>query len=399
MGIEINLKIIFLIILFIIIQSCQKKSNEQSEELENNVDKAGNEVIETDSESIKIAVIFAKSGPADLSERQMFQAASFAFEEINNLGGILGKKIEVIEIDNMSSSIGAKLAAEQAVSINVTAVIGCGRSSDSIAAGNILQEAKIIMISPVSTNPDVTLLGDYIFRVCFADNLQGRIMANFAINDLYMHNAVVLINKTYIYSSELSEYFINRFKELGGEILWEGHFIENMSDFSSILTKVKELEPEIIYLPAYPRDSGYIIRQARGMGILSIFLGGDGWGSDGFFTYGKDSIEGSYLTDHWYYDLDEESSRNFVSKFIEKFNEIPDSGAALTYDAVYILADALIRANSLDTTKIRNFLAKTENFNGITGSITFDENGDPIKPAVIMKIENNERVFIKTIEP
>jgi branched-chain amino acid transport system substrate-binding protein len=197
---------------------------------------------------------------------------------------------------------------------------------------------------------------------------------------------------------DLSEYFIKQYIALGGEILWVGDFIENMSDFSFLLSGVKELNPDVIYLPAYVRDSGFIIRQAREMGISSVFLGGDGWGSE-IFEYGLDDVNGSYLTDHWYYELDRNNSMEFVRKFEDKFNTRPSSGSALTYDAISILLYAIEQAGTFDPETIRQHLAIIEDFIGITGDISFDENGNPIKSAVILKLENNERVFVKYIEP
>ena len=207
-------KIFFiLIILIFIFSGCEKKADEQMVDIDNENIVEETELIDSynTTDTIKIAVIFAKTGRAATVQENIFKAVQLAEEEINANGGILGKEIEFIEIDNQSTSIGAKIAAEEAVLLNVIAVIGCARSSNSLAAAPILQEARIIMISPGSTNTDVTLIGDYIFRVCFIDSLQGKIMANFAINDLKSKSAIVLTNITYNYSMELSEYFINQY--------------------------------------------------------------------------------------------------------------------------------------------------------------------------------------------
>ena len=388
-----------LIILIILFGGCEKKTDEQTLDKDNENLAEETELDESDNTNmIKIAVILAKTGAAAITHENMFKVMQLAEEEINANGGILGREIEIIEIDNQSTSIGAKNAAETAVLSDVIAVIGCARSSNSLAAAPILQKAGIIMISPSSTNPEVTLVGDYIFRICFLDSLQGKIMANFAINELNCRSAVVLTNTSYSYSMDLSEYFIKQYIALGGEILWVGDFIENMSDFSSLLSGIKELNPDVIYLPAYVRDSGFIIRQAREMGISSVFLGGDGWGPE-IFEYGLDDVNGSYLTDHWYYELDRNNSMEFVRKFEDKFNTRPSSGSALTYDAISILLYAIEQAGTFDSETIRKHLAIIEDFNGITGDISFDENGNPIKSAVILKLENNERVFVKYIEP
>lgn len=348
--------------------------------------------------TIKIAAIFAKSGIAKLTHQQQFNSAQLAVEEINRKGGILGRKIELIELDNQSTPIGSKVAAQKAVRQNVIAVIGCSRSSNSLAAAPVLQKAKIIMISSGSTNPKVTLVGNYIFRVCFIDTLQGQIMANFVYNNLKGKTSVVLTNTTHTYSQDLSKYFIQRYNKLGGKILWHQYYIENMSDYSEILTKVKTLSPDTLYIPGYAKDSGQIMRQARHMGIKSIFLGGDGWGTE-IFDYAHASINNSYMTDHWFHGLKRNISRQFVKKYKRAYKMIPDSGAALTYDAVKILAYAIKKAQSLETNFIQNQLSKTKNFEGITGKITFDKNRNPIKPAVITKLKNRKYYFIKLIKP
>ncbi len=350
-----------------------------------------------ETEPIKIALIFSKTGVAATAHKRMLLTAKFAVEKINRSGGILGKKIKTFEIDNKSTPIGTKLAVQQAISENVTAVVGCSRTSNALVAGPMLNDAQIIMITPTATNPKVTLAGNYIFRVCFRDNLQGQIMANFAINDLKSKNAVVLTNASHKYSIDLSQYFMKHYEILGGIIFWEGDYIDNMSDFSSILKKTKKLNPDVIYLPAYVRDT-FIIKQARQMGISSIFLGCDAWGPK-ILEYAKEAVNGSYLTDHWHKDIDSPSSREFVKEFRKKYKMTPGSTSALTYDAINILANAIKQAGSLAKNDIRLALASTKNFNGVTGNISFDKNGDPAKPAVIMKVENNSRILIKSIAP
>ncbi|MCP4670038.1 MAG: ABC transporter substrate-binding protein, partial [Desulfobacula sp.] len=293
-----------------------------------------------ETKPIKIAVILSKTGVAATAHKRMLLTTKLSIEKINKSGGILGKKIKTFEIDNQSTPIGTKLAVQKAISENVTAVVGCSRSSNALVAGPMLNDAQIIMITPSATNPKVTLAGNYIFRVCFRDNVQGQIMANFAINDLKSKNAVVLTNTSHKYSIDLSQYFMKHYEILGGTIFWEGDFIDNMSDFSSILTKTKELNPDVIYLPAYVRDTRFIIKQARQMGIASIFLGCDAWGPK-ILEYAKDAVNGSYLTDHWHKDIDSHGSREFVKEFRKKYKITPGSASALTYDAINILANAI----------------------------------------------------------
>jgi branched-chain amino acid transport system substrate-binding protein len=359
---------------------------------------SNNSSVKADKNEIKIAAIFAKSGIAAKTHQHQFNSARLAVNLINRNGGILGKKIRLIELDNKSTPIGSKVAAQKAVAEKVIAVIGCSRSSNSIAAALVLQKAKIIMISTGSTNPKVTKIGNYIFRVCFLDTLQGQIMANFARNNLKSKTAVVLTNTTHSYSIDLSKFFIKQYKKLGGTILWQKDYIENMSDYSDTLKKVKLLAPDILYIPAYAKDSGQIMRQARSMGIKSIFLGGDGWGTE-IFVYAQTAINNSYMTDHWFKGINKKNSKLFVKRFKTQFKMNPDSGAALTYDAINLLSKAIRRSRSFDRKVIRNKLSGTKNFHGITGKFSLDKNRNPVKPAVIMKLKNKEYYFIKLIRP
>jgi branched-chain amino acid transport system substrate-binding protein len=223
-------------------------------------------------------------------------------------------------------------------------------------------------------------------------------MADFALQDLNAKSAVVLTCAGKTYSLGLSRIFISRFKQQGGAILWEGDYLEESTDFRKLLVNVKGLAPDVIFLPGYQRDSGYIIKQARNMGLSAIFLGGDSW-SIKMYTYGEDAIEGSYYSTHWDAILPNQRAKEFVKRYEGKYpiDEIISFGMA--YDAVFLLADAVSRAKSLEPSMIREGLASTENFPGITGNISMDENGDPIKSLVISRFENGGSVYIKTVAP
>ncbi len=262
----------------------------------------------------------------------------------------------------------------------------------------VLQEARIPMISPNSTNPQVTQVGDYIFRVCFIDSFQGASMADFAIRDLKANTAVVLTNTGDKYSMELAEVFIERFQTQGKNILWEGDYQGEATDFTSQLEHVKRVNPDVVFVPGYYRDSGYIIKQARNMGIMVPFLGGDGWG-EGMYDYGGTAIHGNYFSSHWHQDSPYPRSREFVKNYIDHYGEIENVGVPLAYDAVMLLADAIRRANSLEPQRIRNALATTANFQGVTGVISFDENRNPVKSVVILKFGKDKPEFVKMIEP
>ena len=352
-----------------------------------------------EDETIKIGVFFGITGPAEVerSNNYQYEMVKFAIEEVNAKGGVLGKKIETLFFDAQSTGLGAKIAAQKVVDAGVVAVVGPALSSTAQGAAPVLQKAKIPMVATTATNPDVTLIGDYIFRVCFIDPFQGKVAANFAIKDLGAKSAVVLTNAGNKYSVGLAKFFMKSIQELGGKVLWEGDYSASETDFRSQLEKTKGLNPDVIYLPGYHRDSGFIIKQARNMGISVPFLGGDGWGLS-MFKYGGDYINGNFFSNNWHVDDPREASKNVVKRFEEKHGEIRTT--LLAYDAVMVVVDAIKRANSTEPQKIQQALAQTKGYKGATGNITFDKNGDPInKSAVILKLENGDEVYVKTINP
>ena len=350
-----------------------------------------------DNETIKIGVILAVTGDAAITNNHQYEVVKFAIDEVNVNGGILGKKIELLLIDNQSTGLGSKKAALQAVDAGVVAVVGPAWSSHALGAAPVLQEARIPMVATSATNPNVTLIGDYIFRVSFIDSFQGEVAANYAIKDLGAKSAVVLTNAGSRYSTGLAEFFMKNFQELGGSILWEGDYLASEIDFKKVLDKTKGLSPDVIYLPGYNKDSGFIIKQARKMGISAPFLGGDGWGPD-IIKYGGDYISGNYYSESWHVDDPREESRSFIKRYENQYGRTKTT--PLPYDAVMIIVDAIKRANSIDPEKIQKALAQTKDFAGTTGNITFDENGDPInKPVVILKFENGKPSYVKTINP
>lgn len=351
------------------------------------------------AESVKIAAIFAETGIASVQNAPYIQMVELGVEEINKKGGLLGKPVELIVLDNKSTPIGSAIAAKQAVQHKVAAVVGSGLSSHSLAAAPILQEEGIPMITPVSTSPKVTKIGNFIFRICFIDSFQGAAMANFAHKDLRAQTAVVLKNVDEAYSLTLGEYFTDAFKKIGGSVLWEGTYRGKAVDFSIILKKTLKLAPDTIYLPGYIRDSGLIIKQARALGINSIFLGGDAWAE--IYAYGGDAVEGSFHSAPWHQDVKFKKSSHLLKLYKNKFNkDISNTSAPLTYDAVMVLADAIRRADSMDSSIIRDALATTRGFQGATGKITFDNFGDPKgKKVIILKLEKGRKIFHKAIKP
>ena len=352
-------------------------------------------------EPVKIAAIFAETGIATSHNAPHIQMVKLAVEEINNQGGLLGRPAELIIIDNKSTPIGSTIAAKKAVQLRVPAVIGASWSSHSLQMASVLQQAEIPMITGSSTNPKITRIGNYIFRTCFIDSFQAKSMAEFAYIDLGARTAGVLEIINEEFSLTLAELFVSSFQQYDGKVILNESYENNAVDFSNILQKVKTLQPDVVYVPGYVRDSGLLIKQAVSLGIQRTFLGADGWAGSLIYNYGGDALEGNYYSAHWHPEVNFPKSVHLQKSYKQKYgSEISNMNAPLTYDAVMLLADSIRRANSLDPKKIRDAIAETKGFQGATGNITLDEQGDPLnKPMVIMKLGKNAPMYYKTYQP
>lgn len=350
-------------------------------------------------EPIEIGAIFAESGIAAAHNQPLIEMTRLAVKKINDRGGLLGRPVHLTLFDNLSTPIGSAVAAKKSALHNVVAVIGAHWSSHSLAMAPILQKAGIPMISPGSTNPEVTKGRKYIFRACFIDSFQGLAMAKFAHDDLRARTAVVATNIDEDYSTVLGQFFCRAFEKSGGRILEEIGYRGSANDFSAIIGVIEKHRPDVVYLPGYTRDSGLFIKQARKMGVTATFLGGDAW--DEIETYAGPSVEGSFQSAAWHPEVPFPASRELKKFFTAAYGkEIANNSSPLAYDAAMILADAILRAGTTDRIAIRDALAATKDFQGATGSITFDENGDPLdKAIIIIEFKDGNRVFKQTIQP
>ncbi len=349
---------------------------------------------------LELAVIAAQSGQAEAYGLQAIQGVQIAIDEINAKGGLLGHPVEIVIFDNQSRPLNAKQAAEKAISRQVLAVVGDMWSTHSLAVAPLLQKAGIPMVSPGSTAPDVTRVGDYIFRTVYTDDFQGRLMAEFALSSLNARTAAVLININETYSQLLGDFFLKAFTAGNGRIVFQGGYKGSAVDFSDMLTRLKPLEPDVVFIPGYSRDSGLIVKQAAAMEISTTFLGGDAWEMV-IGDFAGQALEGSYFSTPWHPSVPYPRSREFIARFYATFGDDPISPfAALAYDAVGVIAAAAKRCNSLDRSRLRKALSETRSYPGATGNLTFDVYGDPLKKgASILKFENGGWVFFKAFEP
>ncbi len=353
----------------------------------------------TKEQPVKIAAIFSETGIAAPHNLPLIDMTKLAVEHINNRGGLLGRPVELLLLDNTSTPIGSALAAQKAILENVAAVIGAHWSSHSLAMAPILQEAGIPMISPGSTNPEVTKGRDFIFRACFIDSFQGLAMAKFATSALHAQTAAVIINIDEEYSTMLGQFFSTAFKKAGGRVVAETGYRGTATDFSEIITQLKGKKPAVVYLPGYTRDSGLFIKQSEKLGLKAIFLGGDAW--DEIEKYAEASIEGSFQSAPWHPQVPFPASEEMKKVFVEsRGKDIENISSPLAYDAVMLLAKAISQAGSTDGRAIQAALATTTDFQGATGPITFDANGDPLNKAIIIiEFSGGKRLFRDVISP
>lgn len=350
---------------------------------------------------VELAAIVAQNGNAITYGTAGLKGMQLAIDQINDSGGLLGHRVKLVVLDNHSSPLRSKKAAQKAVQRQVLAVIGPMWSSHAMAAAPVLQAAGIPMVAPAATAPEVTQIGDYIFRTCYTDAFQGRLLAGFAFQGLGARSAVVIANISETYSRILASHFVDAFLADGGQIVSRLGYKGSAVDFRKILTPVLKTNPDIIVLTGYARDSALLIRQARNMGINATFLGGDAWGATMIPSAG-DRLNGSYFSTHWHPDRSQLPSRQFVAAYRHRFGgqEAISPFSALAYDAINVLADAVRHAGSLAPAKIRQALADTKAFVGATGQLTFGTDGDPInKSASIMTYNNGKWSFFKSFAP
>jgi branched-chain amino acid transport system substrate-binding protein len=324
-----------------------------------------------------------------------------ALDEINGGGGVNGRKIRVISEDDQSKAEEAANAVTKLISQdNVIAIIGEVASSSSLAAAPICQTNKVPMITPSSTNPKVTEVGDYIFRMCFIDPYQGEAMANFLSKQAGMKKAAILIDNKSDYSTGLASFFERTFIANGGQIVAKASYAQGDSDFRSQLTNIKSANPEVIFVPGYYNDIGQIAIQARDLGMKQPLAGGDGWESPKLIEIGGKALEGCFYSNHYHIDDPSPAVREFVQKYEERFGAKPDSLAALGYDSTRVLAEAIKRAGTTDGAKLKDAIAATKGYGGVTGMINLGPDRNPIgKKLAVLEIKNGQLTLKATVDP
>ena len=354
-----------------------------------------------DADVIKIGVFEPMTGVNAAGGEMTVEGIRLANKKVSE---VLGKPVELVIVDNKSDKVEAANAANKLIEQDkVAAIIGSYGSSLSMAAGDIVKNAKVPAVGCSPTNPLVTLDNDYYFRVCFIDPFQGTVMANYAFNELGATTAAIIQDVQQDYSVGLSKYFVDAFTDLtgsGDSIVATISYNTGDQDFTAQLTSVRSLNPDVIFAPGNYGESALLIKQARDLGIDTPILGGDTWEAPEFLDIGGDAVEGAVFSTHFTAEAPVTTvSETFLADYEAEYGKKANAFAALGYDAYMVIIDAIERAGSADSVAIQEQLAITDGFVGATGNITLDENGDAVKSAVINRVQGGQFVYLTTVEP
>jgi branched-chain amino acid transport system substrate-binding protein len=367
---------------------------------------SSNKAVNDEGGTVKVGLDYELTGNVATYGQGLTEGIELAVEEINNDGGVLGKKIELVKTDNKSDSAeAANVATKLATRDKVVAILGPATSGNTKGASPVAMQNKVPLISASATADDITVdsngkVRQYIFKTCFSDSFQGVIMANFAFDDLKAKNAAVLVDSTSDYSKGLAKNFNERFKDLGGATVTQQAYQAKDKDFRAVLTNIKGANPDVIYLPGYYEEVGLIVKQARELGLDVPILGGDGYDSPKLAEIaGKSVLNNVYFTNHYTSKDTSPEVVKFKEAFNKKYNKEPDAFNALGYDMAKLFADALKRAGEPDREKLKEALESTKDFKGVTGTLSIDKNHNPVKSITILELKDGEQTFVKKQEP
>ncbi len=357
------------------------------------------------SDTIKIGANLEMTGGSASFGASATNAAKLAINEYNTKGGFKGKKVELVIADNKSEAAESASAMQKLVQDKVVAVIAPIASSSVIAGAQINQDSKVLAISPTASNPKVTVdekgkVRPYLFRASFIDPFQGSVMAAFATKSLKAKTAAIYIDNSSDYAKGLAKYFEEEFVKAGGQIVIKEAYLQKDTDFKATLTKIKATNPEVIFVPGYYQEVGLIIKQSRDLGMKMPVLGGDGWDSVQLTNIaGAENLENTFFCNH--YSAEDKSPKvtSFVEAYQKAYGQVPDSFAALAYDATWMIIKAMERADSTDPVKIRDEMEKTKDHDGVSGKTTLNATHDAVKGAVIIAYQGGKQVFKERVAP
>jgi branched-chain amino acid transport system substrate-binding protein len=352
-------------------------------------------------QGITVGLYASMTGPTADFGISTRRGVELALEDLNAHGGLLGQRVRLVAEDTRGDASEATSAVTRLIDQEgAIGILGEVASGLSLSGGRVCPRRHIPMVSPSSTNPAVTQVGDHIFRVCFIDPFQGLVMANFASRTLRFTRVAILKDQGAPYSVGLAEAFRHSFTANGGSIVDEQAYRAGDTHFSAQLNAIMAHNPEAIFVPGYYTEVALIAREARGAGFQGRFLGGDGWSGPSLTTNDDDKLVGDYFSEGFAVDAATTPvARDFVRRYRERYHSDPSGLAALGYDAALVLFDGIRRAGTTDHAALRSALATTRNFVGATGSITLNEHRDAVKAAVILQVQPNGFQYHSTVNP
>ncbi|MBZ4416569.1 ABC transporter substrate-binding protein [Myxococcus sp. RHSTA-1-4] len=379
--------------------ACEKKSAPTPTPTESSAP-AGAQATPTDPNALRIGVLGSLTGGEATYGISARNGILLALQEANAEGGVKGKKLDARVYDSQGRPEEAAQAATRLITQDkVALILGDTGSSATLAVAEKAQAAGVPVITPSATNPEVTQKGDNIFRVCFIDPFQGLVMAKFARDNLKLDTVAVLRDNKSAYSIGLADTFVKAFTERGGKVVADESYSKGDTDFRAQITAIKKAKPQGVYVPGYYSDAGIIARQVRELGLTAPLLGGDGWGSDKLFELGGSAVDGSYFSNHYSPDNPEPRTQKFIANYKAAYGTVPDAIAALGYDAARVAVEALKKAPDTSGPALRQALAATKDFPGVTGTLSLDANRNPVKSAVVLKVANGKTEFVTTVAP
>ena len=355
-------------------------------------------------QEVKIGVSAPMTGSISATGQSAKNAIALVQDEVNAAGGVQvgDKQVKVrfvVEDDEDKPESTATVFQKLINQDKVAAIVGSYTSKCSNAGAPIAEAAGIPVVSPWSTNPNVTKGRKFIFRACFIDPFQGKVVAQFATGKLKARTGAVLYDVASDYNKGIAEVFRDEFAKMGGTIVGFETYNTKDTDFSAQLTKIKGANPDVLFLPNYFNEVPLQVQQARKLGLKAVMLGADGWDNPELVKLGGAVMDGGYFSNHYSPDLDDATAKAFIGKYKARFNIVPDAAAALTYDSAYLILKAVTAAGKAEPKAIRDALAATTGHKGVTGTVTYGGVGDPVKGAVVIKVEGGKFVFDSAVNP
>lgn len=349
---------------------------------------------------IRVGTALSLSGVVASYGHDILNGMQIALEEINKTG-IGGRQVKLLVEDTKSEATDTISGFRKLIDLDhVQVLIGSDTSSNTMAAAPVAQNAKIPLVAPAATAKQVTDVGDFVSKVCFSDDFQGQVMAEYAYQKMGKRRAAIIYEASSDYSTEIAKIFSRRFKELGGEIAEKQFaYTSRDIDFKSTLLKIRRAKPDIVFLPGYYGEVAAILKQANQIGIDVPFVGGDGWDSPNLQQLMGASKLDAYISSHYASDDTDPKVQAFVRSFKTRFHKVPGTMSALGYDALMLVADAIKRSNSLTPQDIKKAINSTQRYSGVSGIISIDAHGNTTKTATVMHVTNEGNKFVERITP